>query len=120
MTEEIYEKLARHLDRLPAGFPRTELGVELRILKRLFDPEEAELACRLQMMPEPAAAVAARIGIPEAELAEKLETMSRKGLILRADRPEGPLYMAAQYVIGIWEYHVNDLDDRIGPGHERV
>jgi electron transport complex protein RnfB len=113
MTEEIYEKLARHLDRLPAGFPRTESGVELRILKRLFDPEEAELACRLQMMPEPAAAVAVRIGIPEAELAEKLETMSRKGLILRADRPEGPLYMAAQYVIGIWEYHVNDLDEEL-------
>ena len=55
MTEEVYEKLARHLDRLPAGFPRTESGVELRILKRLFNPEEAELACRLQMMPEPAA-----------------------------------------------------------------
>jgi electron transport complex protein RnfB len=113
MSEEVYEKLARHLDRLPAGFPRTESGVELRILKKFFNPEEAELACCLQMMPEPAEAIAARTGFPAAELAGKLESMSGKGLILRADRPEGPLYMAAQYVIGIWEYHVNDLDEEL-------
>ena len=44
MTEEIYQKLARHLDNLPGGFPPTETGVELRILRRLFTPEQAELA----------------------------------------------------------------------------
>jgi Pyruvate/2-oxoacid:ferredoxin oxidoreductase delta subunit len=113
MTDAIYEKLARHLDRLPAGFPRTESGVELRILRRLFDAEEAGLACQLQMMPETATAIAARAGQAAEVLAPKLEAMSRKGLILRADRPEGPLYMAAQYVIGIWEYHVNDLDEEL-------
>ena len=45
MTEEntIYEALAAHLDRLPAGFPRTPGGVEMRILRRLFTPEEAKL-----------------------------------------------------------------------------
>jgi len=40
----VYDDLAAHLDRLPAGFPRTPTGVELRILKRLFTPEEAALA----------------------------------------------------------------------------
>ena len=113
MSEVIYERLAQHLDRLPAGFPRTESGVELRILRKLFNPEEAELACHLQMMPETAEAIAARVGQPEAELAEKLAALSRKGLILRADRPEGALYMAAQYVIGIWEYNVNNLDQEL-------
>jgi electron transport complex protein RnfB len=44
MDQEVYERLARHLDQLPAGFPKTESGVELRILKRLFTEEEAELA----------------------------------------------------------------------------
>ena len=38
MEEEIYKKLAKHLDNLPGGFPPTESGVELRILKRLFTP----------------------------------------------------------------------------------
>ena len=41
---DIYEQLARFLDDLPAGFPRSESGVELRILRRLFTPEEAALA----------------------------------------------------------------------------
>ena len=41
---EVYRKLARHLDNLPGGFPSTESGVELRILRRLFTPEDAELA----------------------------------------------------------------------------
>jgi electron transport complex protein RnfB len=45
---DVYKKLAKHLDNLPAGYPSTESGVELRILKRLFTPEEAEIA-----MPSP-------------------------------------------------------------------
>ena len=36
--QSIYEALAAHLDRLPAGFPRTPDGVEMRILRRLFTP----------------------------------------------------------------------------------
>ncbi len=39
MSLDIYRKLAQHLDDLPAGFPSTESGVELRILRRLFTPE---------------------------------------------------------------------------------
>jgi hypothetical protein len=45
MSEEVYERLARHLNDLPAGFPKSPDGAELRILHRLFLPEEAELAC---------------------------------------------------------------------------
>lgn len=52
MTEKIYEKLAKHLDNLPGGFPPTKSGVELRILRRLFTPEEAKLALRLIPLPE--------------------------------------------------------------------
>ena len=43
MDQDIYQRLAQHLDNLPGGFPPTESGVELRILRRLFTPEEAEL-----------------------------------------------------------------------------
>jgi len=113
MTKDVYEGLANHLDRLPGGFPRTESGVEMRILKRLFSPEEASVACNLRGMPEPVERIARRAGLPPEELAEKLSTMSRKGLIYRADTPDGPRYMAAQYVVGIWEYHVNDLDPEL-------
>ena len=47
MTDEIYSRLADALDRLPNGFPRTTSNVELRILRKIFPPEDAELASHL-------------------------------------------------------------------------
>ncbi len=107
----VYEKLAKHLDDLPAGYPSTSTGVELRILKRLFTPEEAEIATTLTMMPEAAAAIADRTGRDAAALAEVLAEMSRKGLIFRISKGDKTLYSAAQFVVGIWEYHLNSLDE---------
>jgi len=108
---DIYEKLRTHLDSLPAGFPATESRVELRILKRLFTPEEAGLALHVAMKLEPAAVIAARAGLPEEATDIRLKQMSRKGLIFSIEAPDRPhVYMAAQFVVGIWEYHVNDLD----------
>jgi electron transport complex protein RnfB len=109
--DAVYKKLALHLDNLPGGFPATESGVEIRILKRLFTPREAELALCLSLMLEPPAAITARAGMPEAASARLLAAMSQKGLILRSAKGGQTLYMAAQFVIGIWEYHVNDLDE---------
>ncbi|BBO70036.1 (4Fe-4S)-binding protein [Desulfosarcina alkanivorans] len=108
---DVYEKLAQHLDNLPAGYPRTESGVEMRILKRLFSPEEALIATTLTMMPEPVAGIAARVDTDEAQLAASLEAMAQKGLIFRISKKDNTLYSAAQFVIGIWEYHVNSLDE---------
>ncbi|MGA3113039.1 MAG: 4Fe-4S binding protein [Syntrophobacteraceae bacterium] len=111
MEQEIYKWLAKHLDNLPGGFPPTGSGVEIRILKRLFTLEEAKLALYLTLLTEEPRVVARRAGLPRDETAQRLEEMAKKGLILREERETGPArYMAAQYVVGIWEYHVNDLD----------
>ncbi len=109
-NDELYHRLARHLDDLPGGFPPTESGVELRLLRRLFSPVEAELALHLTVMPEPAHVIARRAGLEPEIAARRLLEMSRKGLIYRLYRHGEPQYMALQYVIGIWEFHVNDLD----------
>ena len=108
---DVYKKLAEHLDNLPTSYPSTDSGVELRILKRLFTPEEAEIATTLTMMPEPVVGIAERTGRDPAALAETLAEMSRKGLIFRISKGDKTLYSAAQFVIGIWEYHVNSLDE---------
>ena len=108
---DVYPQLAKHLDNLPAGYPSTASGVEIRILKRLFSPEEARIAMALTMMPEAPAAVAARIGRDEAELTASLENMAGKGLIFRSSKKGRNLYSAAQFVVGIWEYHLNSLDE---------
>jgi Na+-translocating ferredoxin:NAD+ oxidoreductase subunit B len=107
---KIYEALADHLDRLPEGFPRTPTGVEIKILRRLFSPEEAALAQFLALKPEPPDVIAARAEREMEGTSRKLEEMSRKGLILRIRKETQVLYMAAQFIVGIWEFHVNDLD----------
>jgi len=111
MSEEVYAYLARHLDDLPGGFPSTESGVELRILKRLFSPEQAELAVRLTITPEAAGAIAERSGLDIEETAKRLEVMARKGLIFSIEERGRPaLYQAASYIFGIWEFQLNNLN----------
>lgn len=47
-----YKRLAERLDCLPNGFPPTDDGTELKLLARLFTPEEAELASQLRLILE--------------------------------------------------------------------
>jgi len=110
---DLYQQLAQHLDKLPAGYPATESGVELRILKRLFTEEEAHIAMGLTMLPEATDAIAGRLQVEVDVLADKLADMARKGLIFRISKGGNHLYSAAQFVIGIWEYHLNDLDEEL-------
>jgi electron transport complex protein RnfB len=110
MATDVYQKLAHHLDNLPGGFPATDSGVELRILRRLFTPQDAELALSLTLLAEEPRVVARRARITPEEAARRLEAMERKGLIYgvhRQGRP--PRYMASQFVVGIYEYQVNNL-----------
>ena len=86
MTTDIYHRLAEHLDNLPAGYPATESGVEIRILRRLFTPEEAEVATGMSIFPRSVLAIARAMERDEGELAPLLESMSRKGLIFRMAR----------------------------------
>ena len=65
MTDQAYEDLAGVLDRLPGGFPRTETRVEIAILQRLFEPEEAGLAVHLAAYAETVGAIAGRATIEE-------------------------------------------------------
>ncbi len=119
MAMDIYERLAKHLDDLPAGFPCTKSGVEMRILRRLFTPEDAEFAMHLTLIPEEPRVIARRAKIPINEAARRLQELEKKGLImgiLQENRP--PLYMAVQFVVGIWEGQVNKLDPELGRSFE--
>jgi hypothetical protein len=54
---------ARHLVRLPAGFPATAEGIELRIPGRLFSPVETECALHLSLIPEGSRVIARKVEI---------------------------------------------------------
>jgi len=110
MARGIYEKLAEHLDNLPGGFPRTQSGVEIRILRRIFTPEEAKLAVHLALIPEEPRVIARRAKLPLAEVTQRLEEMDKKGQVIGIRRKGEPVqYMAQQFVVGIWEGQVNKL-----------
>jgi len=117
--KDVYKRLASHLDDLPGGFPSTETGVELRILRRLFTPEEAEMALHLALIPEEAKVVAHRAKRSVEETKGLLDEMFQKGLISKFERKgRPPVYMALQYVIGIWEYNVDAVDKELAKDME--
>ncbi len=110
MKTDVYEQLAQHLDEHPSGFPRTDSGVEMRILRQLFTPEEAELALHLNLIEEDARVIARRAKIPVEEAAHRLEQMERKGLIYAQHRPgKLPRYQSIGYVVGIYEFQLNKM-----------
>lgn len=110
----IYERLAAHLDTLPDGYPPSSTGAHLRVLRKLFSPDEAELAVHLTLKRETADEVAKRAGGSADVVRDRLARMARRGLILAVERPgEEPLYQAVPFVIGIFEFQVNDLTQEL-------
>lgn len=107
--EDVYKKLAAHLDKTPSGFPATESGVELRILKQLFTEAEAELALCLVQMPETVEAISLRAQKDPKEIKPMLIEMGDKGLIIHVSKDGADTFMLLQFVVGIWEYQVNRL-----------
>ncbi len=104
---------------MPVGFPPTESGVELRILKRLFSPEEARIACSLKYAPKPTDSLGdiyERLGstVESEEALERiLDGMVVKGLIAFREEGNVKFYAGAQWVIGIYEYQVHKLSKEL-------
>jgi electron transport complex protein RnfB len=113
MSDAPYQKLRSYLDQFPLGFPKSPTGVEIKILKKLFTAEEAELAVSVPMLPETVGQIAKRTKIDRELLEKKLEQMSKKGLLFRIRRGGQTLYRAAPFMIGLYEYSVNDIDKEL-------
>ncbi|MFH1113866.1 MAG: 4Fe-4S ferredoxin, partial [Pseudomonadota bacterium] len=110
MNDEVYHKLAKVLDTLPNGFPATESGIEIKILKKIFTPEEADLFCDLRLAEETAAEIAGRTGRPVKGLEEKLVEMGERGEIA-AFRSDGAWkFRMVPWVIGIYEFQLKRMD----------
>ena len=110
MTDDLYRALQQQLDQYSIGFPKTDSGIELRILRHLFSERDAALFTQMTPLLEPAEAVAARVGRSVGELAEQLESMAERGLLFRLKKGGVSKYGAAAFVHGIFEYQVRDLD----------
>ena len=109
-NENIYQKLSKVLDTLPNGFPQTESGVEIKLLKKIFTPEEADLFCDLRLSFETPEQVAERTGRPLEGLSDILKTMWDKGQLFGVDFGEVQIYKMLPWVFGIYEFQLKRMD----------
>ena len=107
---QVYKQLAIRIDEIPNGFPETESGIELKLLAKLFTPEEAELACQLSTEPQSAKTIAQQTGGDEKNIQNLLKSMKRKGL-LGMEKMENELgFKLIPFVVGFYENQNGRID----------
>jgi len=110
---DVYTRLARKLNRLPHGFPATESGVELKILRKIFSPEDAAFAVKLRSWPQSAETIARRHRLPLEQTRQTLDEMVTKGQILGARVKGERKYAVVPFVVGIYEFQLNRMDKEL-------
>jgi len=113
MTKDIYQELQKQLDMYSLGFPATKSGIELKILKKLFRKEDAELFLIMTQRLETAEQIAKRAGKPPEEIAARLEDMTERGLLFRLKRGDSSKYAAIPFVHGLFEFQLKNLDKEL-------
>ncbi len=120
--DQAYVRLQQHLDRQAVGFPATKSGAEIRVLKHIFTPREAEIATCLSYKLEPLETVFERAGnlagSPD-ELAAVLDGIEKKGGIETRIKDGKKHYCNPPLIVGMYELQsgrltpefISDIDE---------
>jgi len=111
-NEEVYVKLQRHLDKQAIGFPATRSGAEIRILKHIFTPREAEIAACLTYKFESLERIFERAGHlveTSAELEEILDRIWKKGGVESKIKGGMRNFCNIPLLVGMFEFQVGKL-----------
>jgi NAD-dependent dihydropyrimidine dehydrogenase PreA subunit len=109
--DNVYRALADRLDQIPNGFPRTESGVELKLLAKLFTPEEAYLASTMILEHQTVQVIANNSKLEELIVKPLLIGMVKKGLIdLRKQEDVGLVFGLIPFVVGFYERQNAKID----------
>lgn len=111
-STSVYRQLQKHLDKQPVGYPKTISGVELKILKHIFTPEEAELALSLDYKFRPVNYILSQIDKPEfseEEIGEKLFELAKKGGLGYRDQDGEETYALIPLIVGMYEGYLEQL-----------
>jgi len=107
---DVYHRLRERMDELSTGYPKTESGVEIRILKKLFTEKEADLFYQLSPIGATAEDVAKRLGREMEQTAELLNRMTQKGQLSMYKQDETEMFATMPYLPGIFESVVIDRE----------
>jgi Na+-translocating ferredoxin:NAD+ oxidoreductase subunit B len=102
---DIYRALQQHLDSQAIGFPSVKSGADIRLLKRLFTPEEAQLALHLTYKTAPTHDVVklAAAEFPAGQAGRLLESMFAKGAIGWKKKDGADHWYLMPMVVGMYE-----------------
>ena len=118
MSDQIYRKVAGVLDTLPNGFPATESGVEIKLLKKVFTPEQAALFCEMRLTFETAGEIAERTGRPSEGLMEMLVSMAKAGQLFTVKLGDTHYFKMLPWVFGIYEFQGARMDREFAELHD--
>jgi H+/Na+-translocating ferredoxin:NAD+ oxidoreductase subunit B len=115
-SNDVYRQLQKHIDNMPVGFPESKSGLDIKLLKHLFSPEEAEIALELSALPEPLKRIHKRLrgkGISVEKLEQSLDKLVKTGAILDCShfvkKGKGKYYSKAMLVVGMFELQAERL-----------
>ena len=110
--EKAYRQLQQHLDQQPVGFPKTDSGIELKVLQHIFTTEQASIATCLthkaQGIDQIYDRARDRVASKE-ELEDILAEMVCRGGIETGKKNGKPWYRNAPLVVGMYEYQIERL-----------
>jgi electron transport complex protein RnfB len=119
-VSEVYERLADRLANTPNGFPRSRKGTDLKLLAKMFAPEEAALAAVMHLYREDVAGIAARAGVDEGVAYRILKAMARRGLLSVGKGERGLAFGLLPFVVGSYEESLPYLDKEMAQLFEEL
>ena len=111
-NQQVYVKLQKHLDNQAVGFPASRSGAEIKMLKQIFTPQEAEIACCLNYKFEPVENIyrsAGHLVDSPQELEKCLDRIQANGGIESKVKNGKIHYRNAPLVVGMYELQLKRL-----------
>ena len=110
---DAYEKLANALQALPNGFPRTGTGSDIRVLRCIYTPDEAELACELSGTWEQAEEIAKRLNLLYKEALAGLFHLVRQEKAWMDKREGKYVFRLAPFIVGSYEASGDRMNEEL-------
>ena len=100
----LYRDLLKRIDELSFGFPKSFVGADLILIKKIFSREDAQDFLLMEKGYHTAEEYAAANGFSVETAKEKLDRMAGRGLIFRRHRERGDEYSMHPFVMGFLEW----------------